>query len=235
MVQKRAPTGAALFFDKKIISITEKKEMYNYIVIEGCIGAGKTTLAQMLAHDMNAELVLERFADNPFLPKFYKDPLHYAFPVEMTFLTDRYQQLKQLLSQRDMFKDLVIGDYFIDKCSIFSKNNLPPDEYNLFLTVYNIISSYLPKPDLLVYLYNNAEQLLKNIANRGRSYEQDITADYLNDIQDHYLTYLRQHPSIPMLIVDTRNLDFVKNPDDYTRIKALLSEEYPTGITTISF
>lgn len=209
--------------------------MYKYIVIEGCIGAGKTTLSKMLAEDMNGELVLERFADNSFLPKFYKDPLHYAFPVEMTFLTDRYQQLKQLLSQRDMFKDRVIADYFIDKCIIFSKNNLQPDEYSLFTKVYDIISTYLPKPDLLVYLYNNADRLLKNIAKRGRSYETEITADYLNSIQDSYMTYLKQHPNIPILIVEARDLDFVQNPEDYDKIRNLFNREYPVGITRITF
>ncbi len=209
--------------------------MYQYIVIEGCIGAGKTTLTEMLAEDLNAEIVLERFADNSFLPKFYKDPLHYAFPVEMTFLTDRYQQLKQLLSQRDMFKDLVISDYFIDKCIIFSKNNLQPDEYNLYTKVYDIISTYLPKPDLLIYLYNNAERLLQNIAKRGRSYEQEITADYLNNIQDSYMTYLKQHPNLPILIVEARDLDFVQNPSDYQKIKDLLNHQYPIGITRVTF
>lgn len=209
--------------------------MYKYIVIEGCIGAGKTTLSEMLAEDLNAELVLERFADNSFLPKFYKDPLHYAFPVEMTFLTDRYQQLKQLLSQRDMFKDLVISDYFIDKCIIFSKNNLQPDEYNLYSKVYDIISTYLPKPDLLIYLYNNADRLLRNIAKRGRSYEQEITADYLNNIQDSYMTYLKQHPNLPILIVEARDLDFVQNPDDYQKVKDLLNQQYPVGITRVTF
>ena len=209
--------------------------MYKYIVIEGCIGAGKTTLSEMLAEDLNAELVLERFADNCFLPKFYKDPLHYAFPVEMTFLTDRYQQLKQLLSQRDMFKDLVISDYFIDKCIIFSKNNLQPDEYSLYTKVYDIISTYLPKPDLLVYLYNNADRLLQNIAKRGRSYEQEITADYLNNIQDSYMTYLKQHPNLPILIVEARDLDFVQNPADYQKIKDLLNQQYPVGITRVTF
>ncbi len=209
--------------------------MYKYIVVEGCIGAGKTTLAEMLSSDMNAELILERFADNCFLPKFYKDPVHYAFPVEMTFLTDRYQQLKQLLSQRDMFTDLVVSDYFIDKCIIFSKNNLQADEYNLYTKVYDIISTYLPKPDLLIYLYNNSERLLRNIAKRGRSYEQDITAEYLENIQDSYMTYFKQHPNLPILIVEARDLDFVQYPEDYNKIKRLLDKEYPVGITRITF
>ncbi len=208
---------------------------YNYIVIEGCIGAGKTSLSEKLALDFNAELVLEQFADNTFLPKFYKDPVHYAFPLEMTFLTERYQQLKSLLTKRDLFTDLVIADYFIDKCVIFSKNNLQTDEYILFTKVYEIISTYLPKPDLLIYLHNSPENLLKNISKRGRPYEQDITEDYLKSIQDNYLMYLKQRSQIPILIIKSNQLDFVNNQDDYLQIKNLISKKYPIGITRIIF
>jgi deoxyadenosine/deoxycytidine kinase len=208
---------------------------YNYIVIEGCIGAGKTSLAEMFAEDFNAELVLERFADNTFLPKFYKDPEHYAFPLEMTFLTERYQQLKTLLTKRDLFTDLVIADYFIDKCVIFSKNNLQSDEYNLFTKVYEIISTYLPKPDLLIYLYNTSDNLLKNIAKRGRPYEQEITAEYLESIQENYLNYLKNRTQIPILIVESNKLDFVNNQEDYQKLKDLVSKTYPVGITRIIF
>ena len=206
---------------------------YNYISVEGCIGAGKTTLAEMLAKDFNAELILERFADNPFLAKFYKDHTHYAFPLEMTFLTDRYQQLKNLLSKRDLFTDLVVADYFIDKCAIFAKNNLQQDEYNLFLKVYEIITDFLPKPDILVYLYNTPENLLKNIAKRGRDYEQEIEAKYLNDIQDNYLTFFKQRAQFPILIVESSALDFVNRCDDYEKIKALLQFKYEIGVHRI--
>ncbi len=208
---------------------------YNYIVIEGCIGAGKTTLAEKFSNEFNAELVLERFADNSFLPKFYKDPLHYAFPLEMTFLTERYQQLKSLLSRRDLFTDLVISDYFIDKCIIFSKNNLQSDEYNLFVKVYDIISSYLPKPDLILYLYNNEEKLLKNIAYRGREYERDISADYLKSIQEGYMNYFRHYDNVPIVIVEAHHLDFVKNVPDYETLKDLLYQDFNSGITRITF
>lgn len=208
---------------------------YNYIVVEGCIGAGKTTLSKMLAEDCNAELVLERFADNPFLPRFYKDPVHYAFPVEMTFLMDRFQQLKQLLSARDMFKDFVVGDYFIDKCIIFAKNNLLPDEYNLYKNVFDTISDFLPKPDLILYLYNDTEHLLQNIVRRGREYEKDITAEYLQNIQDSYLTYFSQHISMPVLLVETSRLDFVKNTTDYQLLRQLIDTTYPAGIQRVTF
>lgn len=208
---------------------------YNYIVIEGCIGAGKTTFSKMLAEDCNAELVLEQFADNPFLPKFYEDPVHYALPVEMHFLMERYRQLSRLLSARDMFKDFVVGDYFIDKCIIFSKNNLLPDEFNLYNTVFTTISSFLPKPELIVYLYNDPERLLKNIAHRGREYEKNITAEYLSDIQESYMTYFRQNANIPILLVQAANLDFVTSHDDYLKIKNLLKQTYEVGIHRISF
>jgi len=206
---------------------------YNYIAIEGCIGAGKTTLAEMLAKDLNAELVLERFADNPFLAKFYKDPVHYAFPLEMTFLTDRYQQLKNLLSKRDLFTDLVVADYFIDKCAIFSKNNLHPDEYNLFLKIYDIITDFLPKPDLLIYLYNTPENLLKNIAKRGREYEQEIKAEYLESIQDNYLTFFKQRAQFPILVIEASALDFVCHEADYGNIKSLLYRDFNKGVNRI--
>jgi len=208
---------------------------YNYIVIEGCIGAGKTTLSKMLAADYNAELVLERFAENPFLPKFYKDPEHYAFPVEMTFLMDRYQQLKSLLVARDMFTEFVIGDYFIDKCVIFSKNNLLSDEYSLYKNVFDTVASFLPKPDLLLYLYNDTDRLLHNIAQRGRDYEQNITAEYLANIQDSYMTYFNQHCNIPILLVEASELDFVANQNDYNRIKGLVEQSFPIGIQRITF
>ena len=208
---------------------------YNYVVVEGSIGAGKTTLSTMLANDFNAELVLERFADNPFLEKFYKDPEHYAFPVEMTFLMDRYQQLKNLLTARDLFTDFVIGDYFIDKCLLFSKNNLSKDEFSLFKTVFDTISGFLPKPDLILYLYTKPDRLLKQIAKRNRSFEKDITAEYLTDIQEKYLTYFRENQQIPILLVDTENVDFVENNSDYQRFKELISTQFEAGIHRILF
>lgn len=211
------------------------KVPYNYIVIEGSIGAGKTTLATMLAREFNAELVLERFADNPFLEKFYQDPAHYAFPVEMTFLMDRYQQLKGLLSARDLFTDFVIGDYFIDKCLLFSKNNLSKDEFNLFCKVFDTVADILPKPDLILYLYTTPERLLKQIAKRNRDFEKDITAEYLSDIQEKYLTYFRENQRIPILLVDTENVDFVENKSDYQHFADLITRTHPAGIHRVLF
>ena len=208
---------------------------YNYVVVEGSIGAGKTTLSTMLANDYNAELVLERFATNPFLEKFYKDPEHYAFPVEMTFLMDRYQQLKGLLTARDLFTDFVIGDYFIDKCLLFSKNNLSKDEFSLFKNVFDTIAGFLPKPDLILYLYTAPDRLLRQIAKRNREFEKDITAEYLSDIQEKYLTYFRENQQTPILLVDTENVDFVENPSDYQHLKKLIENRYEPGIHRILF
>lgn len=208
---------------------------YHYIVVEGCIGVGKTTLAKRLAIDYNAELILERFDENIFLAKFYKDPVHYAFPVEMTFLTDRYEQLKNLLSSRDLFTDLVIGDYFIDKSILFAKNNLPADEYKLFRNVFNIIATFLPKPDLILYLYKDIPHLLRNIVQRGRDYERDISATYLENIQDNYMTYFREHPALPVVIVETTSLDFVRCEEDYLKIKKLVEKNYSVGIHRVTF
>ena len=206
---------------------------YNYVTVEGCIGAGKTTLAERLSADFNAQIVLERFVNNPFLAKFYADKEHYAFPLEMTFLIDRYQQLKTMLSQRDLFTNLVISDYFIDKCRIFSKNNLQEDEYNLYMNVYSIMASLLPKPDIILYLHNSIDQLLKNIAHRGREYEQNMSPDYLRSIQSAYMSYFQHLNNIPILIVDTHELDFVKNERDYQYLKSLLENDYHKGVTTI--
>lgn len=208
---------------------------YNYIVIEGCIGAGKTTLAKMIGGEFRAEQVLEQFNENPFLAKFYADPVHYAFPVEMTFLMERYRQLKKLLSERDLFTDFVVGDYFIDKCVIFSRKNLLPDEYNLYRSVFDVLSSYLPKPDIILYLYSDIPRLLRNIAGRGREYEKSISADYLEHIQQSYLTYFKEHADMPVLLLEASKLDFVQNPDDYGKIKALIKTSYPAGVHRITF
>ena len=188
---------------------------FNYIAIEGNIGAGKTTLVSKLADDFNAKTVLERFADNPFLPKFYKDQNRYAFPLEMSFLADRYQQISDDLAQFDLFKDFIIADYHIFKSLIFAKVTLAEDEYRLYKTLFDIIYKEMPKPDLYVYLYQNTERLLANIKRRGRSYEQEIPADYLEKINNGYLDYIKTQKDLNVLIVDVSERDFVKNQEDY--------------------
>lgn len=190
----------------------------NYIAIEGNIGAGKTTLVHKIAEDFNAKMVLEGFADNPFLPKFYKDQNRYAFPLEMSFLADRYQQLSNDLSQFDLFKDFIVADYHIFKSLIFAKVTLGEDEYRLYKTLFDIIYKEMKKPDLYIYLYQNTERLLSNIKLRGRAYEQDITAEYLDKINRGYLDYIKSQTDLNVLVIDVSDKDFVKNQEDYLMI-----------------
>ena len=207
---------------------------YNFIAIEGNIGAGKTTLATKLSEQFNAKLILERFADNSFLPKFYKEPEKYAFPLEMSFLADRYQQLKDQLTARDLFKTFTVADYFIDKSLIFSRNNLQRDEFALYSRLFVIINSQLPKPDMIVYIYRNVKQLQENIRRRGRDYEQEINDDYLDGIQQGYLNYFRQLSGIRILIIDSSEIDFVARESDYNAVVDLISGQYLPGIHYLS-
>ena len=187
----------------------------NYIAVEGNIGAGKTTLARKIAEDFNAKTVLERFADNPFLPKFYKDQNRYAFPLEMSFLADRYQQISDDLAQFDLFKDFIVADYHIFKSLIFAKVTLSEDEFRLYKTLFDIIYKEMPKPDLYIYLYQDTDRLLQNIKRRGRNYEQEIPAEYLEKINNGYLDYIKTQKDLNVLVIDVSELDFVKNQSDY--------------------
>lgn len=207
--------------------------MYNYIVIEGNIGAGKTSLSTRMASELNASLILEQFEENSFLPKFYEDPARYSFPLELSFLADRYQQLKNHFNKPDLFKSSTLADYFIFKSLIFASRNLEPLEYALYTRLFTIVSSVVPKPDLLVYLYLNLENLRRNIQKRGRPYEQNIQFEYLDKIQNGYLDFLRRQTDQRILLLDTNNLDFVNNEDDYQWIKEQILNEYPIGIQTV--
>ncbi len=211
---------------------------YNFVAIEGTVGAGKTTLATKIAEDFNGKLVLEEFeADkNPFLPKFYKEPDKYAFQVEMTFLALRFQQLKDKLNNLDLFHDFIISDYYVAKSLIFSRNNLQADEYQLFSRFFNIIFANMPKPELLVYLYLDVEHLQYNIRKRGRSYEQDISSDYLEGIQQGYFDFIRQQQDeMRILILDMNRLDFVENEPDYRLVVDAISQSYDIGVHRIIF
>jgi len=207
---------------------------YNYIAIEGNIGAGKTSLAKMLAKEYDARLILEEFEDNSFLPKFYKDEDKYAFPLELSFLASRFQQLRKKLIQKDLFHENTISDYFINKSLIFARKTLADDLFGLYANLFEIISLSLPKPELLVYLYVGIDRLKENIQNRGRSYEQDIERDYLQKIQDGYFEYIRQQERMRILVIDTNNIDFVNNRKDYEFILAILSKDYEPGIHHIT-
>jgi len=207
---------------------------YQFIVIEGNIGAGKTSLANKISSDYKAKIILERFADNPFLPKFYKDQDRYAFPVELSFLADRYNQLKKELQDRDIFSAFTIADYYFMKSLIFARNTLAEDEYNLYSQIFHIIYQSLPKPDLYVFLHLNTEKLLNNIQSRGRNYESDISAKYLDDIQSGYFEFFKQQKDIKILVVDTNNIDFVNNEDHYNQLLIrLFLEEYSIGINHV--
>ncbi|MFC0603873.1 2-amino-4-hydroxy-6-hydroxymethyldihydropteridine diphosphokinase [Winogradskyella pulchriflava] len=188
---------------------------YNFIAIEGNIGAGKTSLANKIAHDFNAKLILERFADNPFLPKFYKEPERYAFTLEMSFLADRYQQISDDLSQLDLFKDFMVSDYDVHKSLVFSKVTLPEDEFRLYRKLFYQVYKDIARPDLYVYLYQNTERLQANIKKRGRKYEKDIKDDYLEKINSGYLEFLKSQTELNVKIIDISERDFVKNREDY--------------------
>lgn len=203
---------------------------YSYISIEGNIGAGKTSLATKLAEKHNAKLVLEEFAENPFLEHFYKNPDRYAFPVELSFLAERFSQLKDELSSRNLFQSVVVSDYFVSKSYIFAKANLDRDEFELFMQLFKLVETNLPKPDLLVYLYLPIEQLQKNIQKRGRTYEQEIKDSYLKSIEKSYFTFMRQHKKQRVVIIDTSDVDFVNNEADFLRMEELLSAPYKPGM-----
>lgn len=188
---------------------------YNYIAIEGNIGAGKTSLATKISNDFNARLILERFADNPFLPKFYEDANRYAFTLEMSFLADRYQQISDDLAQLDLFKDFIVSDYNIIKSLIFSKITLRGDEFNLYRKLFNLMYKDIAKPELYIYLYQNTARLQENIKKRGRDYEQNIADDYLEKINAGYLEFLKTQNDFKVKIIDVSDRDFVDDRSDY--------------------
>ena len=190
-----------------------------YICIEGCIGVGKTSLACMLAKDWNAQLILEQFEENVFLPKFYKEPDRYALALELSFLAMRYKQLK-IEVRENIFYDIKVADFIFDKTFIFANETLKDtNEYKLFTNIYDIMSNQIAKPDLIIFLYASADQLLNNINKRGRSYEKSITTEYLENIQNSYLQFFSAHPELPILYLDINGIDFIKNEKDYLDIK----------------
>ena len=205
---------------------------YKYIVIEGNIGAGKTSLARKIAHKYKADIILEQYADNPFLPKFYKDPGRYSFSLEMSFLATRYHQLSADLQKKKT--ELAVADYAISKSLVFSKTTLQPDEFTLYQQLFDIISSQLPVPDLYVYLYLPADLLLKNIEHRGRDYEVSITKDYLEHLHQNYVMYLKARKDMRILYVDRTNIDFVSSQEDFERLeKVIFKETYDYGISKV--
>ena len=201
---------------------------YNFVTIEGNIGAGKTTLAHMLSKHFNARLILEEFADNPFLPKFYENPGQYAFPLELFFMAERYKQLKDLLQTKDMFQNITISDYLFTKCLLFAKVNLPEEEFRLYQKLFEIINPQIVQPDIVIYLHTPVKKLQENIKKRNRDYEQSIPNEYLFTLQETYTQYIKQH-NIKTLYVDAGNADFLGNEEHLKVIIDALDREYEDG------
>lgn len=206
---------------------------YPFITIEGNIGAGKTTLSQLLSAHYNARLILEEFADNPFLPKFYENPSQYAFPLELFFMAERYKQLREVLATQDIFHSVTITDYLFTKSLLFAKVNLAEEEYRLYQKLFDIINPHIIQPDILIYLNAPISKLQENIKKRNRSYEQGIPGDYLSSIQDIYTQFIRQHDMIT-LVIDTTNADFIHNKAHLQTIIDALDKDYEPGQHFIS-
>jgi deoxyadenosine/deoxycytidine kinase len=208
---------------------------YQFITIEGNIGAGKTTLATRLAKELNADLVLESFSENPFLPGFYQDPERHAFPLELYFMAERYQQIRSQVKGPELFPSITISDYVFYKSLIFASVTLQPNEADLYKRLFKIINPTLPQPDLLIYLHHPIERLMENIKKRGRSYEQNIQPEYLQQVQDRYMEFFKTQKQSAIIIVEAGNLDFVNRENDYQKIKDLLFRKYPKGIHFTTF
>lgn len=210
-----------------------KKLIYDYIVIEGNIGTGKTSLATRISEDFNTRLILERFAENPFLPLFYEQQNRYAFALELSFLADRYQQLNDELAPQELFQQQTVSDYILSKSLIFANITLKNDESKLYQRLFHIINPHLPKPDLMVYLHKDVPLLKKNIISRGRDYEKNIEEEYLKKLENGYWDFLKQQTGTRILVVDTNNVDFVNNEADYNSLLAVIQSDYETGIHRI--
>jgi len=203
----------------------------NYIVVEGNIGAGKTSLSKLLSDDLNARLILEEFSDNPFLPLFYKNPDRYGFPVELFFMTERHKQLQDLLLKGNLFQEYVVSDYIFSKTLLFAGQNLVDEELRLFQRLFHTLNASFPKPHLLVYLHRSVDDLLSNISKRGRAYEQDISAAYLLKIQQAYFDFFRMvEHDLSILILDVEGLDFINNTEHYQIVIEQLEKKYPKGL-----
>ena len=201
---------------------------YHYIAIEGNIGAGKTTLAHLLAKKLNARLILEQFADNPFLPKFYSNPKQFAFPLELFFMAERYKQLKELIHTKDLFQSVTVSDYLFSKCLLFAKVNLPEQEFHLYQRLFDIIHQQLVQPDVLIYLHSPVNKLQQNIKKRNRSYEQSIPDEYLFNIQETYTNYIKQH-NVKTIFIDAANADFLGNDKHLRVVTDALEQDLDEG------
>lgn len=203
---------------------------YNFIAIEGNIGAGKTTLCHRLTTQFDCRLVLEQFTDNPFLPFFYLQPERYAFPVELFFMTERHKQLQEHFAQPDLFRTFTVADYFFVKTLLFAKNNLGEEEFRLFQQLFKVLNATFPKPDLLIYLHRPVEILLRHIHKRGRDIERNISPAYLEDIQNAYLEYLKSETESPVVILELGGANFERDDAVFQAIVGIMQEPHPLGI-----
>ncbi|MFN0275806.1 MAG: deoxynucleoside kinase [Chitinophagales bacterium] len=203
---------------------------YRIITVEGNIGSGKTSLSKKLAAEYNAKLILESFADNPFLQKFFVKQKDYALGMEMFFMAERYEQLKEELSNWELFEQRVVIDYLFEKSLLYSKVNLDDAEYNLFQKIFNILNPKLPNSDLIIYLHSNTERLVTNIEKRGREFEKTVRKEYLQQIQEIYFEYFKQHPDNRILILEVSDADFIQNDQHYNQIKELTRMQHKPGI-----
>lgn len=209
------------------------REKYNFITVEGNTGAGKTTLARMLAEQYKGNLILEDFVDNPFLPKFYIDRERYAFPCELHFLMARQKQLSEIIASNKLKQGFNISDYLLNKSLLYGQVNLEGDEYQLYANIFNALYPKLPKPELVVYVHSTVPRLIKNIQKRGRGFEQDVDPNYLQKVEELYMEYFKSNPQLKVLIIHADNLDFVAHPEHYQQILEWVNKDYEGGITDL--
>ncbi|MFM1929156.1 MAG: hypothetical protein RL387_484 [Bacteroidota bacterium] len=201
---------------------------HQFIAIEGNIGAGKTTLTHLLAQQYNAKTVLEEFAENPFLTKFYENPKQYAFPLELFFLAERFKQQQDLIKNGDLFQQVIVSDYMFTKCLLFAKANLPEEEFRLYQKMFDVFHQQLTPPDILIYLHAPVNRLQSNIKKRNRKFEQSIPDEYLFKIQETYTSYIKQH-NIRTIFVDASNADFLYNEAHLKVITDALDKDLEEG------
>lgn len=207
--------------------------IYKFITIEGNIGAGKTTLASLLAEEFHGQIILEAFEENPYLPKFYENNGKYALQLEMSFLIERYQQLTRIFSEPNIFSNFTVTDYMLKKCLLFSKVNLTKQEYKLYKHFFDQVYKKLPKPEIIFYLHADTDQLMRNIKKRGREYEQHITRVYLNRLEKMYFEFFKQNPENKYVIIDVNNIDWISNVFAYRQLLKLFDQEYKVGMNYV--
>lgn len=207
---------------------------YNYIVVEGNIGSGKTTFCEKIAAESSCNLILEEFDDNPFLPMFYKNPEQFAFTVELFFMTERYKQLEKYLVNRNIFDSFTLADYAFVKTLLFARHNLAESEYKMFTQMFRVLDQAFPKPDIIFYFHRSVDYLLRSIAKRGREYEKDIKKEYLERVQNSYFDYFKNEFEVPIVIIDLKDIDFKDNDVNYQYVKDIMSKSYRPGVHSVA-